>query len=116
LSITGPSRITELREGRLSTYTVTPEEVGLSPGELDALLVADPAGSASAIKAVLHGEPGPRRNHAVLNGAAALVVAGLAEDLAAAVPLAEKAIDSGAAGDKLRRLLRVAGGQRKRSS
>jgi len=112
LSVTGPSRITELREGKLSTYTVTPEDTGLSCGQLDALLVSSPADSAVAVTAILDGEPGPRRDHAVLNGAAALLVAGVAEDLSDGAALAARAIDSGAAREKLRLLLQVAGRNR----
>jgi anthranilate phosphoribosyltransferase len=105
LSITGPSVVTEVREGRLRTFTVTPSELGLPRGELSDLLVDSPRASAAAILEILGGEPGPRRNHAVLNAAGALVVAGLTPDLRSGIERACASIDEGCAEQVLRKLI-----------
>ncbi|MFQ5423872.1 MAG: anthranilate phosphoribosyltransferase [Phycisphaerae bacterium] len=101
LTVTAPSVCVELRDGNLTTNTVTPEDVGLARGPLDALRIDGPAASADAIRAILAGESGPRRDHTLLNAAAALVVAGIATDLADGVTRGAAAIDSGAARAKL---------------
>ena len=82
LTITGPSSYVELCAGRLTERTISPREFGLEPGRLEDLLADSPAASATAIRAVLAGERGPRRNHTLLNAAAALVAAGVASDMA----------------------------------
>ena len=104
LSITGPTKVTEVRDGRLRTFMVQPDEVGLQQADLSTLLVDSPRSSAAVILEVLDGITGPPRNHAVLNAAGALVVAGLAEDLPAGIAMAQRAIDSGAAAATLRKL------------
>lgn len=108
LSITGPTRVTELLGGRIRTFEVHPSDVGFATAPLEALLVESPQASAAAIRAILKGEDrGPRRRHALLNAAAALVVAGLADDLPAALPRAAEAIDSGASLRTLEHLVRI---------
>lgn len=105
LSITGETRVTEVLNGQTRTFTVHPRELGLSTAPLETLLVDSPEASAAAIRAIIEGEAaGPPRDHALLNAGAALVVAGLAADLAAGLTLAEAAIRSGQAADTLRRL------------
>ena len=111
LSVTGPSYVCELKEGKLRAYEITPEEVGLSGAPVGALLVDSPAASAEAVREILAGAAGTRRDQAVLNAAAALVVAGLAENLRDGVHVAQQAIDSGAAAEKLRRLAAVSSGK-----
>jgi anthranilate phosphoribosyltransferase len=110
LSVTGPSLCMEVYGGTLQQRTVSPEDVGLPRGDIQALIVDSPAASAAAIRAVLAGEKGPRRDHAVLNAAAALVVAGRAASLREGVELAQTAIDSGAASSKLINLIEWSGG------
>lgn len=107
LTITGKSSIVELRDGDLSEMTVTPESLGLTSAPLEALRAKSPKESAAAIRAVLEGEPGARREHTLLNAAAALVVAGLAGDLREGVSLAAQSIDSGAARGKLAVLIQM---------
>jgi anthranilate phosphoribosyltransferase len=67
----------------------------------------EPALNAMALKAVLDGMPGPFRDVAVMNAAAALVVAGKAKDLADGVKLALKSVESGAAKERLKTLVAV---------
>jgi len=108
LTITGPTRITEVRDGRIRTFSVHPHDVGFETAPLDALIVDSPQASAAAIRAILEGrDRGPRRHHALLNAGAALVVAGMAEDLRDAVARASAAISTGATAEKLRHLVEV---------
>lgn len=104
-TITGPSGYVELSDGRLASRTIRPEEVGLSPCSLDALRIGSPAESAAAIRSILNGEPGPRRDHTLLNVGFALMVAGITQDLRDAIHRASVSIDSGAATDILRQLV-----------
>ncbi len=105
LTITGETQISEWRDGAVRTFRVRPEDVGLARATRSVLLVDSPAASAEAVRAILNGELGPRRDHAVLNAAAALVVAGLAPDLAEGVQRARETLDSGAAAATLNRLI-----------
>lgn len=111
LSATGSSSTVELCEGGFARRTVLPEDVGLDRCHLDALRVGSPAESAEAIRAILAGAPGPRRDHTLLNAAAALVVAGKTPDLRHGVHRAAAAIDNGAAADALDMLIRITGGR-----
>jgi anthranilate phosphoribosyltransferase len=105
ITISGPTRIGEVRDGRVQTYEVTPEEFGLQRASLDEIAGGDAATNARLIREVLQGERSPRRDVVLLNAAAALVAAGRADHLSDAVPLAAKAIDSGAATNKLQALV-----------
>jgi anthranilate phosphoribosyltransferase len=104
ITITGPTRIAELREGQVHSYEVTPEEFGLPRATLDDISGGDAACNAALIRDVLAGEKSARRNVTLLNAAAALVAAGRADHLHDAIPVAAKAIDSGAALAKLQAL------------
>ncbi|HLW89185.1 MAG TPA: anthranilate phosphoribosyltransferase [Terriglobales bacterium] len=106
ITITGPTRIAEVNNGSVRTYEVTPEEFGMKRGSLEDIAGGDAAANAAIIREVLSGQHSPKRDVVLLNAAAALVVAGKAEHLPSAVPLAERSIDSGAAADKLGALLR----------
>jgi anthranilate phosphoribosyltransferase len=105
ITITGPTRIGEVREGRVQTYEVTPEEFDLPRATLDDISGGDAALNASLIRDVLSGDNSARRDIVLLNAAAALVAAGRADHLRDAGPLAAKAIDSGAALKKLLALI-----------
>lgn len=105
LSITGPSRVTEVRDGEVRTFEVHPSQFGLQAAPLASLLVDSPQASARAVRDILDGRNrGPRRDHSLLNAGSVLVVAGQAPDLATAVLKAAEAIDSGAAAAKLQAL------------
>jgi anthranilate phosphoribosyltransferase len=105
LSTTAPTRISELHDGRITTSHARPEDFGLPRAKLADLIVDSPAASAQAIRAILAGEPGPRRDIVVLNAAAALCVAGIVPDVATGIPAAAKSIDSGSAATALERLI-----------
>jgi anthranilate phosphoribosyltransferase len=97
LSTTGPSHVAELRDGAIRTFEVTPEQAGLPRARPDDLKGADAATNADALRALLDGVRGPYRDIVLLNGGAALIVAGVVDDLGAGVARAAEAIDSGAA-------------------
>jgi anthranilate phosphoribosyltransferase len=106
ITITGPTRIAEVRDGTVHTYEVTPEEFGMNRSRLEEISGGDAAANAAIIREILAGQTSPRRDVVLLNAAAALVAAGRADHLADALPFASKSIDSGAAADKLQALAR----------
>jgi len=105
ITITGPTRIGEVRDGQVRTYEVAPEEFGLERATLDDISGGDAQVNAALIREVLKGEKSARRDVVLLNAAAALVSAGRADHLRDAMPIATKAIDSGAAQSKLESLI-----------
>ncbi len=105
ITISAPSRIGEVREGQVHTYEVTPEEFGLHRAGLEDISGGDAALNAQLIREVLGGKKSARRDVVLLNAAAALVAAGRADHLTDAVPIAARAIDSGAAAGKLEALI-----------
>jgi anthranilate phosphoribosyltransferase len=105
ITISGPTRIAEVREGSVHTYEVTPEEFGLQRATLDDISGGDAQLNARLIQHLLQGEKSARRDVVLLNASAALVAAGKADHLRGAMPLAIKAIDSQAAQKKLDALI-----------
>jgi anthranilate phosphoribosyltransferase len=105
ITITAATRIAEVRDGQVHSYEVTPEEFGLQRATLDEISGGDAAHNATLIREIMAGEKSARRDIVLLNAAAALVAAGRADHLRDAVPLAAKAIDSGAAFAKLQALV-----------
>jgi anthranilate phosphoribosyltransferase len=109
LSLSGPSAVHELRDGALREYSVSAEDVGLSPAPNEAVRGGGPEENAAALRGVLGGKAGPLRDITLLNAAAALVAADLAGDLKDGVARAARAIDSGAAREKLDAFVRLTG-------
>lgn len=107
LSTTGPSRLTTLRDGELTTVEIAPEELGLERVSVDELRVDGVEQSAAVIRSVLAGEKNAARQISALNAAAALLVAGIAEDWHDALRRAFDAIDRGDARQALDRLVTV---------
>lgn len=105
ITITGPTRIAEARDGSVRTYEVDPEEFGMKRASLADLSGGDAAENASIVREVLSGKKSPRRDVVLLNSAAALVAAGRVDHLADGIPLAVSSIDSGAAAAKLQALV-----------
>ena len=106
ITITGPTRIAEVHEGKVRSYEVTPEEFGMNRSSLADISGGDAAENAGIVREILDGRKSARRDVVLLNAAAALVVAEKAEHLAEAVPLAARSVDSGAAAGKLAELVR----------
>jgi len=102
-SVSGATRVVELKDGALSTYDVTPEQVELESARDGAVGAGTPEQNAAVLRGVLAGNPGTERSLAVLNAGAAIYVAGRAETLSHGVRAAERAIDSGAAAGVLDR-------------
>ncbi|MBI3650384.1 MAG: anthranilate phosphoribosyltransferase [Acidobacteria bacterium] len=105
ITITGTTRVTELRHGQVQTYTLQPEDFGLTRGTLAALQGGDARHNAEMIIRLLDGEASARRDIVLLNAAAALVVGNRAKDFHAGIELAVASLDSGAAMAKLQSLI-----------
>jgi anthranilate phosphoribosyltransferase len=105
LSISGVSRVIEVRDGHTEEWHLGADEVGLAEAPLEALQGGEPDENAAVTRAVLAGEPGPHRDVALLNAGAAIYVAGEAGDVASGVERAAAAVDSGAAAEALERLV-----------
>lgn len=101
VTITAATMVAEVRGRSVRTFEVTPEDVGLHHAPLEALRVNTPTESTAQVLAVLRGQLGGPRDHALMNTGAALVVAGLASNLKEGVDLAAATVDSG---DAMRRL------------
>jgi anthranilate phosphoribosyltransferase len=97
--------VIEVFEGRTAEWFVEPGQYGLAPLELGQIAGGTPAENAAAVRAVLAGESGPKRDLTLLNAAAAIYVGGLAADLSEGVEKAAEAIDSGAAAGVLESLV-----------
>ena len=111
ITITGPTRIAELRDAQVRSYEVTPEEFGLKRASIEEIAGGDAAANATIIREILSGEKSPRRDVVLLNAAAALVAAGRADHLGDSLPLAARSIDGGAAAGKLDALVQFTNGQ-----
>ena len=107
LSTTGASVVAELKDGAVRRFEVTPDEAGLPTATLDDLKGGDAEHNAAIMRAMLEGEPGPFRDVVLYAAAAALIVAGKAEDLKAGAARAAEAVDSGAAKRTLARLVAI---------
>ena len=105
ITITGPTRVAEAREGSVHSFEITPAEFGLRTAPIEELAGGDAKENADIVRRILNGERSPRRDVVIMNAAAALVAAGRAEHLKEAVPVAAQSIDSGAATGKLERLV-----------
>lgn len=105
ITLCAPTRITEIHEGELRTYRISPQELGLPMCRPEDLRCGDRQEAVAILRSILSGADGPRKNVAVINAAAALYVAGLAPSLVAGIRLAEDSIRSGRAAQKLARLV-----------
>jgi len=106
MSTTGATKVCELKSGKIESYEVSPEDVGLPRATLADISGGSPDANALILKSILAGEPGPQRDIVLLNTAAALVAADLAPNLTEGIDLAAESIDSGRAEAKLTDLIR----------
>ncbi len=111
LTLSGASRVFELRDGRIRKYEVEPEEYGLCGAPASALRGGDARSNAEITLGVLEGKPGPARDVTLLNAAAGLVAADLAEDFAQGVGLARDVLDEGSARRTLEEYVRASNEQ-----
>lgn len=105
ITITGPTAIAELKDGKVRRYNVEPEHFGVSRSDGAALRVTDAQHSLAMMRAVLEGQAGPAQDVVVLNAGAAIYAAGLVDTLRAGVARAVDALASGAARNKLEDLV-----------
>jgi anthranilate phosphoribosyltransferase len=110
ITTTGPTFVAELSGGKVRTFTISPADADLKQSRPSDLKGGDAAHNAAALKSVLEAKPGPYRDVALLNAAAALLVAGKAETLRDGAKLAAQSIDSGAAKARLEKLVVVSNG------
>jgi anthranilate phosphoribosyltransferase len=107
ITTSGPTTVTALEDGEIKSFEIAPEELGLRKVKPEALRGGDAETNANAVLGVLKGQPSAFRDVALLNAAAALVVAGKAKDLKDGLHAAAHSVDSGEAEGRLDRLIKV---------
>ncbi len=105
ITITGETNIGELKQDKVTEYSVRPEDFGLSTASIDTIQVADSDYAKAMLLSVLENQAGPARDIVMMNAGAAIYVAGVADSLAQGVERARHAIESGAALKKLNQLV-----------
>ena len=105
LTTTGPSRVFQLRNGKIDDFELDPKDLGLGRARAEELKGGTPAENAALLRQVLNGDTGPRRDVVLLNAAAAILAAGRAEDWPQAMDVARESLDSGRAAQVLSRLI-----------
>jgi anthranilate phosphoribosyltransferase len=105
ITITGESKISEVRDGQVRTYYVAPEDFGLERAPIETLRGGDVRRNADIILEILSGGDGPRRDIVLLNAAGGLVAGGKAKALGEGIDLARRSLDSGEARSRLERLV-----------
>lgn len=109
ISICAPTQVSEVRDGEVRTYRIAPEDFGFTRHNHEAIRGGDAEVNAALTRAVLGGQDGAAREVVLLNAAAALIAADLADDFADGLARAVRSIDSGAAAERLDRLVEVSG-------
>jgi anthranilate phosphoribosyltransferase len=107
LTTTGTSVVAELKDGKVSSFEVKPEDLGLPRASREALAGADPAANAERMQALLRGEKGALRDIVLLNAGAALVVSGQARTHREGLDIAARSIDGGNAAAALARMVAI---------
>ena len=107
ITLTGPTHISELNSGQVSTSEINPGDFGLEVVSVEALAGGDAAQNAQILRDILDGKQGPQRDVVLLNAAAAIAAGGLADDMAGGIEVARESIDSGRARQALERLVEV---------
>ncbi len=110
MTTTGPSFVAELKDAKVTTFEVSPEDAGLGVASPEDLKGGDGAHNAAALRQVMDGVPGPYRDVTLYNAAGALIVAGKAKDLKQGVEIAAAAIDGGQAKAALDRMVAITNG------
>ncbi len=106
ISLLGKTRINEINNGKITSYEITPEELGLTRCTLAEIATGTPQENAAMIKNVLAGkDQGARKQAIILNAAAALMIGGKADSLVAGIGIADEIITSGKAHEKLNQLV-----------
>ncbi len=111
ITVTGTTLVAEINRTSVRNYTISPADFGISTSPLSALAGSTPSGNARIIREILAGKEGPARDVVVMNAGAAVYLGSHAPDYGAGISRAEKAIDSGAAEEKLDDLIIATGGK-----
>ncbi len=107
ISMSAPTKICEINDGWYKTYTIQPEDFGLSRCTKDDLKGGTPKENADITKRLLQGEKGPKRDAVLLNAGASLYIGGKADSIANGIKLAAEIIDSGKAMETLNKFIAV---------
>jgi anthranilate phosphoribosyltransferase len=107
ITLTGPTQVSELKNGTVTTYEIAPEDVGLARCRPEDLKGGDPQRNAGLLRGVLANEAGPLRDAIALNAGAAIYVGGVADSIVAGVVLAREVIADGRAAKKLAQLVAI---------
>ncbi len=111
ISLSAPTRISEIKDGWYKTFTITPEDFGFERCSKEDLKGGSPAENAEITRRILSGEKGHKRNAVLMNAGAALYIAGKADSIADGIRLAAELIDSGKATKTLEQLIKVSNDQ-----
>ena len=101
ISICGPTRISHLKDGKINTFNITPEEYGFKRADPEDIRGGNAKKNALIIREILEGQRGPKRDMVLLNAAAAFVATGVDRDFKGGIERARDSIDSGRAQEKL---------------
>lgn len=107
LTTLGATKVSELKNGAITTYDLTPEQLGLTPAMLEQIAGGTPEDNAKITLDILSGKPSPYLDITVLNAGAAIYVAGKAESIQEGIELAKDSINSGKAKQKLEQLIKL---------
>ncbi|NLW33248.1 MAG: anthranilate phosphoribosyltransferase [Fibrobacter sp.] len=105
ISISAATRISEVNNGKVNTYTIEPEQFGLNKAPISSIEGGDAAFNSEIIKRILNGETGPARDIVLLNSAFAITAAGISQSPSEGFTIAKESIDSGKALKKLKELI-----------
>lgn len=107
ISMSAPTKVCEFKDGWFRSYTISPEDFGLTSCEKKELVGGTPAENAAITRAILGGERGPKRDAVLMNAGASLCIGGKADNMAEGIKLAGEIIDSGKALETLENFIKV---------
>jgi len=108
ISTVTTTKILELKDGQITSKELNPQELGIGLADIEDLTVTDAKTSATVLREILSGkESGPRKDIVILNAAAAIIAAGMADDFASAINIAAASISKGNASASLEKLIEV---------
>lgn len=107
ISMSAPTKVCEFKDGWFRSYTISPEDFGLTRCEKKELVGGTPAENAAITRAILGGERGPKRDAVLMNAGASLCIGGKADNMADGIKLAGEMIDSGKALETLENFIKV---------
>lgn len=110
ITTTGPTHVSEVKNGKVTEFTIAPQSYGIEFTTIESLRGGHPAENAMALRGLLNGEHSDYRDIVRLNSGAALMIAGLADDIPSGIDMATESIDSGKAKAALEMLIEVSNG------